>query len=165
MYSITLFSLLTSLQLTLLARSKYIHSVLEDERQERLSEKLQSQYSWDNILLGFWRGRGGSTGSNLFGLGKGTSGTVNWEELLANTDKMGGEPDFLGGGGSGSDVPKMREWEEEWYSKIEKELRDDTQEKYLAMTWWILHVGWKDLQERVRKGVEEVFEGCVLGVR
>lgn len=32
--------------------------------------------------------------------------------------------------------------------------------KYLTMTWWIMHVGWKDVGERVRRGVEEVFSGC-----
>ncbi|KAK6997093.1 Peroxin-3-domain-containing protein [Favolaschia claudopus] len=34
--------------------------------------------------------------------------------------------------------------------------------KYLTMTWWILHVGWKDVGERVRRGVEEVFNGVSL---
>ncbi|KAJ7121290.1 Peroxin-3 [Mycena crocata] len=34
--------------------------------------------------------------------------------------------------------------------------------KYLTMTWWILHVGWKDVGERVRRGVEEVFSGVSL---
>ena len=32
---------------------------------------------------------------------------------------------------------------------------------YLTLSWWILHVGWKDIGERVRRGVEEVFDGCV----
>ncbi|KAJ7091940.1 Peroxin-3 [Mycena belliarum] len=35
-------------------------------------------------------------------------------------------------------------------------------EKYLTLTWWILHVGWKDVGERVRRGVEEVFSGVSL---
>jgi peroxin-3 len=34
--------------------------------------------------------------------------------------------------------------------------------RFLTMSWWILHVGWKDIAERVRKGVEEVFEGYVF---
>ena len=31
--------------------------------------------------------------------------------------------------------------------------------RFLTMSWWILHVGWKDVGERVRRGVEEVFNG------
>ena len=38
---------------------------------------------------------------------------------------------------------------------------EETERKYLTLSWWILHVGWKDVGERVRRGVEEVFEGCV----
>jgi peroxin-3 len=30
---------------------------------------------------------------------------------------------------------------------------------YLTLSWWLLHVGWKDIGERVRRGVEEVFDG------
>jgi peroxin-3 len=33
---------------------------------------------------------------------------------------------------------------------------------YLTLSWWILHVGWKDVGERVRREVEEVFDGCVF---
>lgn len=33
---------------------------------------------------------------------------------------------------------------------------------FLTMSWWILHVGWKDVGERVRRGVEEVFVGVSL---
>ena len=36
---------------------------------------------------------------------------------------------------------------------------EETERKYLTLSWWILHVGWKDVGERVRRGVEEVFEG------
>src|SRR5262249_24132350 len=32
---------------------------------------------------------------------------------------------------------------------------------YLTLSWWILHVGWKDVRERVRREVEEVIDGCV----
>jgi peroxin-3 len=35
----------------------------------------------------------------------------------------------------------------------------ETERKYLTLSWWILNVGWKDVGERVRRGVEEVFEG------
>lgn len=41
-------------------------------------------------------------------------------------------------------------------------MSEDVENKYLTMSWWLLHVGWKDVGERVRRGVEEVFEGFVL---
>jgi peroxin-3 len=34
----------------------------------------------------------------------------------------------------------------------------ETERKFLTLSWWILNVGWKDVSERVRRGVEEVFE-------
>ncbi|KAG6879096.1 hypothetical protein C0992_005241 [Termitomyces sp. T32_za158] len=41
-------------------------------------------------------------------------------------------------------------------------ISEDVESKFLTMSWWILHVGWKDVGERVRRGVEEVFEGVSL---
>lgn len=38
-------------------------------------------------------------------------------------------------------------------------ISEDLEMKYLTLSWWILHVGWKDVGERVRRGVEEVFDG------
>jgi peroxin-3 len=35
----------------------------------------------------------------------------------------------------------------------------ETEMKFLTLSWWVLYVGWKDVGERVRKSVEEVFEG------
>jgi peroxin-3 len=40
-------------------------------------------------------------------------------------------------------------------------LSNELEGKYLSLSWWILHVGWKDVGERVRRGVEEVFDGWV----
>lgn len=44
----------------------------------------------------------------------------------------------------------------------EDEISEQVEIKYLTLSWWILHVGWKDVAERVRRGVEEVFEGVSL---
>jgi peroxin-3 len=41
-------------------------------------------------------------------------------------------------------------------------INEESQSKYLTLSWWLLHVGWKDVGERVRRGVEEVFYGFVL---
>lgn len=42
------------------------------------------------------------------------------------------------------------------------DISEEVESKYLTMSWWLLHVGWKDVGERVRRGVEEVFEGYDL---
>ena len=39
---------------------------------------------------------------------------------------------------------------------------EETERKFLTLSWWTLHVGWKDVGERVRRGVEEVFEEYVV---
>lgn len=39
-----------------------------------------------------------------------------------------------------------------------------TELKFLTLSWWLLHVGWKDVGERVRRSVEEVFEEYVCSV-
>jgi hypothetical protein len=46
--------------------------------------------------------------------------------------------------------------------KGQEGISEEVENKYLTMSWWMLHVGWKDVRERVRRGVEEVFDGCVL---
>jgi len=118
LYSTTLLSLLTTLQLTLLARSKYVSSVLQFEREERFRERLQSEFSISNILLGSGKG---------------------FESLMAGGILNGsddvGEADFI---------------------------NEESESKYLTLIWWLLHVGWKDVGERVRRGVEEVFYGVSL---
>lgn len=42
------------------------------------------------------------------------------------------------------------------------EIGDELENKYLTMSWWLLHVGWKDVGERVRRAAEEVFNGYVF---
>ena len=41
-------------------------------------------------------------------------------------------------------------------------INEESESKYLTLSWWLLHVGWKDVGERVRRGVEEVFDGYVV---
>jgi len=122
LYSTTLLSLLTAIQLTLLARSKYIQSVVQLERDERMQATLEAELSLSNMLLG--------------------SNTL--ERLLAG-DMSG----ILDGGEAGDETT---------FEPIDQEI----EVRFLMMSWWILHVGWKDVGERVRRGVEEVFSGCVF---
>ncbi|KAJ7071941.1 Peroxin-3 [Mycena amicta] len=99
-YTTTLLSLLTVIQLTLLARTRYVRSVIKLEKQERLQHGFMPDLSM------------------LLAAGLGMMGGMETEEVASA--------------------------------------------KYLTMTWWILHVGWKDVGERVRRGVEEVFGGVSL---
>jgi peroxin-3 len=64
---------------------------------------------------------------------------------------------FLGGMRSFLDLENMAGDDEEG-----EEISEQIEVKYLTLSWWILHVGWKDIAERVRRGVEEVFEGVSL---
>lgn len=97
--------------------------MLQQERDERLRERLESELTIGNLLLG--RGKG-------------------LEELISGGDMM----NLLSEDGV-----------------IEEDLEnisDEAENKFLTMSWWMLHVGWKDVGERVRRGVEEVFDGLVI---
>jgi len=41
-------------------------------------------------------------------------------------------------------------------------MSEEVESRFLTMSWWILHVGWKDVAERVRRGVEEAFDESVF---
>ena len=69
-----------------------------------------------------------------------------------------GEMLFFGGR-----LDRLEDDEEEWVGKEEWEKVDgDVERKYLTVSWWLLNIGWRELAERVRVAVEEVFDGCVL---
>ena len=80
---------MTTLQLTLLARGKYVSAVLQQERQERLQERMQEQMEREtglgNLLL---RGVGGWMREKL-GMGN-QSGDNALEELFAGMGLDGG---------------------------------------------------------------------------
>ncbi|KAF9558985.1 hypothetical protein CPC08DRAFT_691571 [Agrocybe pediades] len=54
---------------------------------------------------------------------------------------------------------KGREKKNRWWLD---DISEEAEGKYLTMSWWLLHVGWKDVGERVRRAVEEVFDGVSL---
>ena len=119
LYSTTLLSLLTALQLTILARYKYIHSIVQLEREEHFREQLEAQFTVRNVLFG-----GHSQLQEL--MEEGVMGTNGEEDIQIE----GAEP-----------------------------ISEDVESRFLTMSWWILHVGWKGVAERVRRGVEESFDG------
>jgi peroxin-3 len=69
-----------------------------------------------------------------------------------------GEMLFFGG-----QTVQLENEEEERVDKEEWEEVDEVVErKYLTVSWWLLHIGWRELAERVRVAVEGVVDGCVL---
>lgn len=119
LYSITLLTIFTNIQLSLLGRYKYIQSVIQLERDEDARSRLQHELSLSSMLF-----------SSLVD----SLGSRDIEALLG--DQTGLEEGI-------------------WREGVDAE----TERKYLTLSWWILNVGWKDVGERVRRGVEEVFEG------
>ena len=95
--------------MTLLGRSKYVQSILQLERDERLQERTELNFSPTSLLFG--------------------------------------------------GIADMLDRDEEPISEEDEGINEDMEIKYLTLSWWILHVGWKDISERVRRGVEEVFDG------
>ena len=119
LYSITLLTIFTNIQLSLLGRYKYIQSVIQLEREE--DAHLRRQY---NLSLS----------SMLFPALIDPSRPDDIEALLGQ--QTGLEEGI-------------------WREGVDAE----TERKFLTLSWWILNVVWKDVGERVRRGVEEVFEG------
>jgi hypothetical protein len=117
-YSISLLSAFTQVQLSLLGRYKYMHSMVQLERDEETRE--QNDLSIASLFF--------APQQNTF----------DSEALLGKADI----------------------WQEDslWQEGVDSE----TERKYLTLSWWILNVGWKDVGERVRRGVEDAFEECVV---
>jgi peroxin-3 len=38
-------------------------------------------------------------------------------------------------------------------------LDDDTERKYLTLSWWLLHIGWRDVASQVRTAAEDILQG------
>ena len=89
------------------------------ERDERLRERLEAQFTVSNILFG----------------------------------GHGGLQEFLEEGGIDGEAEARVEGGEP--------ISEEVESRFLTMSWWILHVGWKGVGERVRRGVEEAFDGSV----
>ena len=111
-YSTTLLSLLTHIQLALVGRSKYVQSVIDLQQDEKLRD---------------YQGFGGLM-SSLF---------VN----------------YFGEDQDSEILPAARSLQA---------VNEYTEKKFLTLSWWLLHTGWKDVGERVRRSVEEVFDEYVV---
>lgn len=122
LYSITLLTIFTNIQLSLLGRYKYIQSVMQLERDEDARSRRQYELSLSSVLFP----------------------SLVDSALSRDIEALFGQQTGLEEG--------------IWREGVDAE----TERKYLMLSWWILNVGWKDVGERVRRGVEEVFEGVSL---
>ncbi|KIK92921.1 hypothetical protein PAXRUDRAFT_26536 [Paxillus rubicundulus Ve08.2h10] len=128
LYTTTLLTLLSVVQITLLGRGRYIDSVRASERAERARDRVPP-FSLTGILAR--------------------------EAIASIIDVEAIWPVWL----LGEDNDEDDEFSD---GKVEEALSEETELRYLTLSWWILHVGWKDVAERVRGSVESVFEGVSL---
>ncbi|KAI0284632.1 Peroxin-3 [Russula aff. rugulosa BPL654] len=122
LYSITLLTIFTNIQLSLLGRYKYIQSVIQLERDEDARSRRQYELSLSSLLF------------------PSLVDSAHSRDIEALFGQQTGLEEGI------------------WREGVDSE----TERKYLMLSWWILNVGWKDVGERVRRGVEEVFEGVSL---
>ncbi|KAF5349306.1 hypothetical protein D9758_011768 [Tetrapyrgos nigripes] len=142
-YTISLLSLFTTLQLTLLARAKYVRGIMqkakEEEVRERIEENVRNEFSFGGVLMKMIRGR----------LGMG-SGSLDW-----------GKPEELYADGFGDDDAELsflhRLGPKSGAGGLIHAAPDTAFEalstKYLTLSYHFLHVGWRDLSDVVREAV------------
>ncbi|CUA72778.1 peroxin-3 [Rhizoctonia solani] len=140
LYALAFLTLLTHTQLSLLARYRYLAAIREARRAETREQR-----------------------STLGGLFFGNHASEDDDLLSVHPDsEIGDEMDLNEEGGY---------WDEEgrwWDASGRGGLfgRDGvgslTERKFLTLGWWFLNRGWKNIGERVREAVSEVFTGMSL---
>ncbi|KIK63039.1 hypothetical protein GYMLUDRAFT_242108 [Collybiopsis luxurians FD-317 M1] len=137
-YSITLLSLLTLAQLTILARIKYIHAIKNMSVEEDQEVALQSELSMSNMLLSALKARFGLPQQPLF-----KTFFPSGHSLLFTGDD-----------------------DDEVLEPPSLDIAFETlSADYLTLSYYLLHIGWKDLSTRVQPAVEDVLEGVSLKTR
>ena len=157
LYSTTLLSLFVHIQLSLLGRYKYVHSILELEADERARESLE--YETDISSLFFQSGEEKGLKRERdeeMAMGSGNSAWAKFGRIEVEHADADDDYGFPSPGSRRKEKARAADY---W---IDEPISDETERMYLMLSWWILNVGWKDVGERVRRGVEEVFEGVSL---
>lgn len=121
LYTITLLSLFTAVQLNLLGRSRYIDSLRASDRSERARDQVPD-LSLSGILAR-----------------EAVAKIVDIEAIL---------PAWMFSGDDDDDEDD---------DKLDA-IPEGTELRFLTLSWWVLHVGWKDVAVRVRSSVESVFD-------
>ena len=130
LYATTLLSLQIHVQLNLIGRHKYVESVHEMEEQERAREKEQEMQEGMFDSMGLVGSLMASVAPALSSsLGMGFSSIHSEDEELSRAFDQNRFVD------------------------------EDIEQKYLTLSWWLLHIGWRDLASSVRTVVEDVLQG------
>ncbi|KAJ4477220.1 Peroxin-3 [Lentinula aciculospora] len=137
-YSISLLTLLTLTQLTILARVKYVHAIRHMSLEEDQEAALDGELNLSNMLLMTLKARFGLPQQSLFK----TFFPSAHESLFPPDDN--------------DDISEP----------LSSQMAFDTlSADYLTLSYYLLHIGWKDLSTRIRCAVEDVLEGVSLKTR
>jgi peroxin-3 len=109
-YSVTFLTLLTSVQLSQLARRRYVSAIRTMEKEER----RHSSFSLASLFF---------PSLSNFSLDEFLDGDKTWEDA---------------------------------------EVDQSIEHMFLTLSWWLLHIGWKELSHSVTSAVREVFMGVSL---
>ena len=121
LYTTTLLSLLTAVQLNVLGRSRYIDSVRASDRAERAREQVP-----DFSLTGILAREAVAKIMDVEGI---------WPAWILGESDDGKEDD----------------------ERLDA-IPEETEVRFLTLSWWVLHVGWKDVAMGIRSSVESVFD-------
>lgn len=149
-YLVPLIYLLTSSQLTILARTRYLTDVKtsnaqrEIEREQRTADRkrrsLFNYFSIDSMGLSDYVERGANAGASL---------------IPAPIKVWFGSQDTENGTSTSPEALALRE------QQLEEE-RAEAERLFLTYSWWLLHEGWRTISTRVETAVNHVFGGIPL---
>ncbi|KAF9269118.1 hypothetical protein L218DRAFT_953666 [Marasmius fiardii PR-910] len=138
-YALSLLTLFTSIQLTILAREKYVRGIHQMEQEERMREEMETKLRREMSLTRM-----------AFHLVKNKSGFGTEDtNLFDSIDQLSlSEDDYSELSNSISSLPESA--------------FDSLSTKYLTLSYHLLHIGFRDLSARVQNAVEDVLHSVSL---
>ena len=100
----------------------------------------------------------GGSGGGLGGLGGGDEVLFSGLGLESRFGLGSGLGSVFGIGGGDTDEDEFEDGVEVEEDEDREFVTPEAERKFLTLSWWLLYMGWKDIGERVRRSVEEVFE-------
>ncbi|KAL0059412.1 peroxin [Marasmius tenuissimus] len=142
-YAVSLLTLFTSIQLTILAREKYLRGVYQMERDERMREEMEASFRREMSFTGM-----------AFSLLKSKLGFATEETDLFDSLSHQMTPTELV---DPADIPSITNMSDAAF--------DSLSTKYLTLSYHLLHIGFRDLSARVQAAVEDVLQPVSLKTR
>jgi hypothetical protein len=171
LYLVPLLSIHTTSQLTLLARLHHLRNLSElNSRETTMVDDRTTGSPRDSVfqkaagqvgqLLTPWSYFSlGSMGLDEF-VDKHSGGSAQ-QGLVSSLWSVGSSTaSYLFGSGSKPSTAAMGEPKVKQALHLKLDL--ETERAFLCFSWWLLHVGWKELEERVRVAVKQVFKPWVF---